>query len=143
GTVTASKRRLVPCKMGKAASMPLSTGASFGVERAKTMAIPTKPARIMMKQLSNKRRFKMRLTFLHILRDFSIVLVLFMGASLVLAHGSILRTAPIDNTALNESPGLVEVWFTEPIVEGTGQIDMITGNGETIAVGEITYNPAD
>lgn len=67
-------------------------------------------------------------------------LMLMVGS--LAAHGYIERTNPADGAELDQSPEIIQVWFSEPLIPDSGQISLLRGDGLSIQP-ESVYHAAD
>jgi len=66
-----------------------------------------------------------------------------LRASPAAAHAVLVRSDPVDNAVLNESPRQVRLWFTEAISDRFSTVELLDLNGEQVRIASFTRDPQD
>lgn len=78
------------------------------------------------------------------MKKIALLVILLVGIGRVLAHGYVVKTDPADNAELATSPQTIRIWFSEPLVTGSGEISMIQSNtGDEITLAETLHDTTD
>ena len=60
-----------------------------------------------------------------------------------LAHALLLRSLPVANSELLQSPEKIEMWFSEPLEAGFSSARLLTTSGEEIRIDAAELDPND